>query len=387
MQLNTYLPFFAEKETPFYFYDLELLDHTLKAIKKANKYGYHVHYALKANNNPRILDRIRKFGFGVDCVSGNEIKLGLANGFAPDHIVLAGVGKTDKEIEVAIDNNIFSFNVESIPELLVIDEIAGKKGKQPNISIRVNPAIEAGTHHYITTGAKENKFGISGEELFDSLDLIKSLKNINFIGLHYHIGSQIQDLDRFKNLCNRVNEIQKDLVGAGISLPHLNVGGGLGIDYEDPLGNSIPDFEAYFETFHHHLELLPDQQLHFELGRSVVGQCGFLMTRALYIKEAPHTNFLILDAGMTELMRPALYQAKHKIISFSQVEHIKTYDVVGPICESSDTFGKAVELPETKRGDFLAICSAGAYGETMKNTYNARDLVQGFYSEDFSLDK
>lgn len=373
--------FFSARETPFYYYDLELLDATLKALSSANRYGYHVHYALKANNNTPILERIKKASLGVDCVSGNEVKIGLEHGFKSSNIVLAGVGKTDKEIGYAIDQNIFSFNVESIQELEVIDEIAGKKGKKANVSIRINPAIEAGTHHYITTGAKGNKFGISGEQLLESLDLLKSLSNVHFIGLHYHIGSQITDLNRFKNLCERVNHLQKELQAAGFSLPHLNVGGGLGIDYENPQEHPIPDFEAYFRVFHEHLTLLPDQEVHFELGRSIVGQCGTLVTRALYLKESDHSNFLILDAGMTDLMRPALYQASHKIVSLSEAQNTRQYDVVGPICESSDAFGKAITLPETKRGDILMICSAGAYGETMKNSYNARDLAPAYYSE------
>jgi len=373
--------FFSARETPFYYYDLELLDATLKALSSANRYGYHVHYALKANNNTPILERIKKAGLGVDCVSGNEVKIGLEHGFKSSNIVLAGVGKTDKEIGYAIDQNIFSFNVESIQELEVIDEIAGKKGKKANVSIRINPAIEAGTHHYITTGAKGNKFGISGEQLLESLDLLKSLSNVHFIGLHYHIGSQITDLNRFKNLCERVNHLQKELLNAGFSLPHLNVGGGLGIDYENPQEHSIPDFESYFRVFHEHLKLLPGQEVHFELGRSIVGQCGTLVTRALYLKESDQSNFLILDAGMTDLMRPALYQASHKIVSLSEAQNTRQYDVVGPICESSDAFGKSITLPETKRGDILMICSAGAYGETMKNSYNARDLAPAYYSE------
>lgn len=373
--------FFSARETPFYYYDLELLDATLKALSSANRYGYHVHYALKANNNTPILERIKKAGLGVDCVSGNEIKIGLEHGFKSSNVVLAGVGKTDKEIGYAIDQNIFSFNVESIQELEVIDEIAGKKGKKANVSIRINPAIEAGTHHYITTGAKGNKFGISGEQLLESLDLLKSLSNVHFIGLHYHIGSQITDLNRFKNLCERVNHLQKELRNAGFSLPHLNVGGGLGIDYENPQEHPIPDFESYFRVFHEHLKLLPGQEVHFELGRSIVGQCGTLVTRALYLKESDQSNFLILDAGMTDLMRPALYQASHKIVSLSEAQNTRQYDVVGPICESSDAFGKSITLPETKRGDILMICSAGAYGETMKNSYNARDLAPAYYSE------
>lgn len=377
------LHIFSEKETPFYYYDLDLLRATLDAVNTANRYGYHIHYALKANNNSRVLELIRAAGLGVDCVSGNEVKIGIQNGFDPEDIVLAGVGKTDREIAMAIDHNIFSFNVESIQELEVINEIAEKKGKIPNISIRINPAIDAGTHHYITTGAKENKFGISDEDLIASMDLIRSLKNIRFIGLHYHIGSQVTDLNRFKNLCQRVNDLQKHLAEAGMELPHLNVGGGLGINYEDPDGYPIPDFENYFKVFHENLMLLKGQQLHFELGRAIVGQCGSLISRVLFTKESGHTTFVILDAGMTDLMRPALYQASHYLENLSNNDtERKIYDVVGPVCESSDSFGKGVQMPTTRRGDVYAIRSAGAYGETMKNVYNARDLAVGYYSDD-----
>lgn len=382
--MDRLLQFCSEKETPFYFYDIDLLKATLEKLQAANRYGYQIHYALKANNNPRILSLIREAGLGVDCVSGNEVKIGIENGFDPAHIVLAGVGKMDREIAYAIDHNIFSFNVESLQELEVINEIAGTKGKKANISFRINPAIDAGTHHYITTGAKENKFGISGEDLLESINWVKSLENIHFIGLHYHIGSQIVDLTKFRNLCKRVNQLQQQLLEKGVELPHLNVGGGLGIDYENPAGNPIPDFEGYFRTFHEHLNLLPGQEVHFELGRAVVGQCGSLITRALYIKGSGAKKFVILDAGMTDLMRPALYQAQHKLdnISRQSEEASLLYDVVGPVCESSDAFGKDVLLPETKRGDFFAIRSVGAYGETMKNSYNARDLAPGYYSDE-----
>ncbi|WP_258097070.1 diaminopimelate decarboxylase [Marinoscillum pacificum] len=373
---------FSELETPFYWYDLQLLDDTLAALNKANTEDYHVHYALKANNNPKILERIRKAGLGIDCVSGGEVKHALEQGFDPSHIVLAGVGKTDQEIAYAIDQNIFSFNVESIEELVVINEIAQSKGKRPNISIRINPAIDAGTHHKITTGTKENKFGISDEDLFASVDLIKSLKNIHFIGVHYHIGSQITDLTRFKNLAIRINEIQQGLIDKGIELPHLNVGGGLGIDYLNPDGNAIPDFEHYFKVFRDNLKLLEGQELHFELGRSIVGQCGSLITKVLYVKKSGQTNFLIVDAGMTDLMRPALYDAQHLAQNISSDSETQvSYDVVGPVCESSDVFNKGLVLPESKRGDLIAIRSAGAYGETMKNEYNLRPLAQGYYSE------
>ncbi|MEP4535024.1 MAG: diaminopimelate decarboxylase [Cyclobacteriaceae bacterium] len=373
---------FSKLETPFYYYDLELLRETLKTVQKANAEGYHIHYALKANVNPRILDTIREFGLGIDCVSGGEIQIALDNGFTPNQIVLAGVGKTDKEIAFALEKDIFSFNVESIAELEVINEIAGKLDKVARISMRINPEIEAGTHKYITTGTKENKFGVSRSELFDSLEFIRSCSNVEFIGLHYHIGSQITDLTKFKALANRVNDIQSMLVEKGFELPVLNLGGGLGIDYENPDTNAIPDFERYFKIFNEQLEVLPGQEVHFELGRSIVGQCGTLMSRVLYMKEGGHTKFAILDAGMTELMRPALYQAVHKLQNISSDQPEEEYDVVGPICESSDFFGKKTKLPRTKRGDMIAIRSAGAYGETMRSNYNGREFAESYYSDD-----
>jgi diaminopimelate decarboxylase len=380
--LKNLLSSFEALETPFYYYDLALLENTLNAVKSANRYGYHVHYAIKANVNTPILDMIRNVGLGVDCVSGAEVKTALAHGFDAHHIVLAGVGKTDKEITYAIESNIFAFNVESIQELEIINSIAEKLGKRANISMRINPEIEAGTHHYITTGTKENKFGVSTDELLASLDIIRSCDHVSFIGLHYHIGSQIVDMERFKVLTGRVNFLQKELHERGFDLPHLNVGGGLGINYVDPENDSIPNFEAYFKVFNDHLELLPGQQVHFELGRSIVGQCGFLVSRVLYMKEGGHTKFMILDAGMTELMRPALYQAIHKLENISSDLPEDVYDVVGPICESSDTFGKKVSMPKTKRGDLIVIKSAGAYGETMRNNYNCREFAKAYYSTD-----
>jgi diaminopimelate decarboxylase len=380
--LKRYLNYFRGIETPFYFYDISLLNSTLEALKKANRYGYHIHYALKANINSRILDEIRKSGLGVDCVSGGEIKIALENGFRPDQVVLAGVGKTDKEIEFALRSDIFSFNVESIAELEVINEIASRIGQKARISMRINPEIEAGTHHYITTGSKENKFGVSTDELIRSMDFIRSCEHVAFIGLHYHIGSQITDLQRFQALTDRVNLLQDTLHENGFKLPHLNLGGGLGINYEDPDNEPIPDFEGYFKIFHDHLKVLPGQQVHFELGRSIVGQCGSLLSRVLYMKEGGHTKFAILDAGMTELMRPALYQAVHKLENISSHQPDDVYDVVGPICESSDFFGKKTALPKTKRGDLIVIRSTGAYGETMRNNYNGREFAKAYYSDE-----
>jgi diaminopimelate decarboxylase len=366
---------FSATETPFYYYDLDILNKTLDAIKKAAPAEYHIHYALKANAHPTLLKLIMQAGLGADCVSGNEVKRAIETGYPGNKIVFAGVGKSDKEINYALDNSIFCFNVESIPELQVIDQLAKAKNTKANIALRINPNVDAYTHKYITTGLEENKFGINPYEFDAVLEEIKKLSHINFVGLHFHIGSQINDLTPFKNLCGRVSEINRWFLNKGYFLPHINVGGGLGIDYKEPDTNLIVDFESYFSVFKQFLQLQPKQEVHFELGRAIIGQCGSLISRVLYVKHGINTNFAILDAGMTELIRPALYQAYHKIenVSAPEFKPALKYDVVGPICESSDCFGKAVELPETQRGDLIAIRSAGAYGEVMSSQYNLRD--------------
>ncbi|PBQ34464.1 diaminopimelate decarboxylase [Sphingobacteriaceae bacterium] len=372
---------FNSLETPFYYYDTDLLQKTLEAIKKAAPEDYHIHYALKANAHPTLLEPIRNAGFGADCVSGNEVKRAIESGFDPKKIVFAGVGKSDKEINYALDHAIYCFNVESVHELQILNELSKKKNVKANIALRINPNVDAHTHKYITTGLEENKFGINPYEFESVLAELKKLENIHFIGLHFHIGSQIQDMTPFKNLCLRVNEINKWFIQKGFSPAIINLGGGLGINYQEPETHAIVDFNTYFSVFKQFLELLPHQEIHFELGRCIIAQCGSLISRVLYIKNGINTNFAILDAGMTELIRPALYQAYHKIENISKANSAadKKYDVVGPICESSDCFGKAVVLPETQRGDLIAIRSAGAYGEVMSNHYNLRDAVQSFF--------
>lgn len=377
---------FSHKETPFYYYDLALLQRTLDQAKQAaTAHGFHVHYALKANFNDRVLDLIRDAGFGADCVSGNEVKKAIETGFSPDAIVFAGVGKSDKEIQYALDHDIFAFNVESVQELKVIDGLAAVRGKKANVALRINPNVDAQTHHYITTGLNENKFGISHWELGDAIDTLRACQHIELIGIHFHIGSQITDLNVFKSLCVKVNELNSWFDERGFRLRVLNVGGGLGVDYHDPDANSIPDFRSYFQVFADFIERKPGQEVHFELGRALVSQCGSLISRVLYVKHGIKKNFLILDAGMTELMRPALYQAYHKIErlgapSASEAELVH-YDVVGPICESSDCFGKEVLLPPSARGDLIAIRTAGAYGEVMASRYNLRDEIRYVYGE------
>jgi diaminopimelate decarboxylase len=375
---------FAQMRTPFYFYDTELLRATLQAINlETSKHeGFVVHYAVKANANPKLLRYIREAGMGADCVSGGEIEAAVRAGFPSSKIVYAGVGKSDWEINLALDNDIFCFNVESIPELNVINELAAAKGKTARVAFRINPDVGAHTHANITTGLAENKFGIAMRDMLSVIQQAAELKNVQFVGLHFHIGSQILDMGDFQALCNRINELQTQLDNHHIRVENINVGGGLGIDYQHPNRVAIPDFKAYFDTYAKRLKLRPGQTLHFELGRAVVAQCGSLIARTLYIKEGAHKKFAILDAGMTDLIRPALYQAYHKIENLSSDEPMQAYDVVGPICESSDVFAKQIDLNTAHRGDLMAIRSAGAYGEIMASCYNCRPLPQGFTSDE-----
>lgn len=375
---------FKELQTPFYYYDADLLRETLKVLTaEAGKHeNFVVHYAVKANANPKVLNIIHNAGLGADCVSGGEINAALKAGFPASGIVYAGVGKSDREIELGLSKGIFCFNVESEAELEVIQEIAARMDKTAQVALRINPNIGAHTHANITTGLAENKFGIAMEDMERIIERAQEMSHIQLIGLHFHIGSQILDMGDFEALCNRINELQDQLERCHIQLPNINVGGGLGIDYQHPNRVSIPNFKAYFDTYAKRLKLRPGQKLHFELGRAVVAQCGSLITRTLYVKQGVAKQFAIVDAGMTELIRPALYQAYHKIENISSEEPVRPYDVVGPICESSDVFGKQIDLNATRRGDLIALRSAGAYGEIMASQYNCRPLPVGYTSDE-----
>lgn len=373
---------FNTLRTPFYYYDTALLDRTLEAIKQDLRPNYHVHYAVKACTNPKVLRHIVGAGFGADCVSGGEVQACLDAGFPADKIVFAGVGKSDWEIELALKAGIFCFNVESIPELDIINELAAQQHKTARVAFRINPNVSAHTHNNITTGRAENKFGISMEDMVDIVLRTREMSNVECIGLHFHIGSQILDMEDFVTLSLRINELQEVLESYGIVLPNINVGGGLGIDYEAPDLHPIPEFKKYFDTFRQYLRLRPEQQLHFELGRSIVAQCGTLVSRVLYIKQGAVKKFVIIDAGMTELIRPALYGAYHKVENLTSTEGEATYDVVGPICESSDVFVKDYRMPVSKRGDLIALRSAGAYGEVMASQYNCRTLPASYTNEE-----
>lgn len=371
--------------TPCYIYDSRLLEDTFASAKKAldkNFKNAEIHYAIKANHHPKIVNIAKKYGMGIDCVSGGEIRRALEQNVDPQHIVFAGVGKADWEIELAIDNNIFAFNSESLEEIGVINEIASSKNKQVNICLRVNPNIDAQTHHYISTGQFDDKFGIAFADILNWIkNDFQNFDNINIIGLHYHVGSQILNYQVFQSLAITTNEHIKLLKQNDINIEHINFGGGLGIDYQNPHQNPIVDFDNYFARFREFFEYCDDVKLHFELGRSLVAQSGVLVSQVLFNKVTQDTHFAIIDAGMTELIRPALYQAQHKIEALidESVDEKQHYHIVGPICESSDVFAKYYQLSKIKRGDLLAIYSAGAYGKVLASEYNLRPTVQEYF--------
>lgn len=370
--------------TPFYFYDIDLLHLTIEEIKKQTA-GMNciVHYALKANSNKRIINEIAADGLGADLVSGGEIRAAMDAGFHPQKMTFSGVGKTDWEIRLGLECGIGNFNVESVQELEVIDAIAGEMGKTAHITIRVNPDIDAHTHRYITTATADDKFGINIDELHDVVNLAMTLQNVRLMGLHFHIGSQITDMSPYIRLCECVNTLQDEFEREGISFEIINMGGGLGIDYMHPDECPIPDFKTFFDTFKQHFITRPNQSLHFELGRSIVAGCGTLVSRVTFIKQNRNKRFAILDAGMTDLIRPALYGAHHEIqnlnSSTDDTADMRPYDVVGPVCESSDVFSRDCMLPETRRGNLIAIRSVGAYGESMASHYNMRELPKSVF--------
>ncbi|MDR1343827.1 MAG: diaminopimelate decarboxylase [Tannerellaceae bacterium] len=368
--------------TPFYYYDLDLLGKTLDVInKEAGGYDYRIHYAVKANANPRILSLIAGRDLGADCVSGGEIEAAIKAGFNPGDIVFAGVGKADWEIELGLDKDIFCFNAESVAELEVINEIAARKCKTAPVALRINPDIDAHTHAKITTGRKENKFGINLEQVDGALNSLEGMSNVKLTGMHFHLGSQITDLSSFQSLVIRSNEIQDELEARGVRLENINFGGGLGIDYHHPNHLPVAAFDSYFGVVNKLIKRRKGQQIHFEPGRSVVGQCGTLVSKVLYVKEGATKRFVVLDAGFTELIRPAMYDAYHRIENITSDGEVELYDVVGPICESSDVFGREVELNKVRRGDLLALRSAGAYGEVMASQYNCRKLPASYFPD------
>ena len=373
---------FKDLETPFYFYDLELLRRTVEsALRESRKFDFLIHYALKANNNDAVLKTIRDYGIGADCVSGNEVEKCIKTGFPRDKIVFAGVGKTDKEIRTALEHDIFCFNCESVPEIEVISQIASHQRKTAPIAIRINPDVDPKTHKFIATGLKDSKFGINHQNFKEVAEKLKSLPNLKLKGIHFHIGSQITDIKVFEQLSLKINVIQDWFSKNGFDFEHINVGGGLGIDYRNPDEMPVPDFQAYFQAFHRNLKLRTGQKLHVELGRSLVGQCGYFITKVLYLKNGYDTKFLIVDGGMNDLLRPMLYQAYHKFSSLTSSNPPEKYVIAGPVCESTDIFTREAFLPGSERGDLLAVHSVGAYCQVMASTYNMRSLVKAYDSD------
>lgn len=379
---------FDQIATPFYFYDMDLFRKTVDQVAElAESHNIKVHYAVKANVERRLLEYISGKGFGADCVSGNEVLHAHSCGFPADKIVYAGVGKSDREIFDAMKLGIEAFNCESLQEIFVINEMAHLHGMKANVSVRINPDIDAHTHKYVTTGLYENKFGISNHEFDKLIEFLKKSEHTNFIGLHFHIGSQITRVSEVFSLeCRRVNEIVKYFEGNGLKVNNINLGGGLGVDYDDPDGNPIADFKTWFETISSEIERREDQAVHVEPGRSLVAQCASLISRVLFVKSGETKNFLIMDAGMNDLIRPALYGAYHKIENLSAAQRsffptFQAYDIVGPVCESSDVWGAGRLLPLSVRGDLMAIRSAGAYGQVMSSRYNMKDLAPSVFSD------
>ena len=377
-----------ELETPFYLYDINLLRQTLESVmSESKKYDYKVHYAIKANNDDYLLSIIKEYGVGIDCASGNEVRKAIELGFDAKSIVYAGVGKSDKEIYDALMLDIEAFNCESLQEIYVVNVMAHVHGLKANVSVRINPDIDAHTHKYVTTGLYENKFGISQHEFDKLIEILKKSEHINFIGLHFHIGSQITRVEEVFGLeCRRVNEIVAYFERNGLTVRNINLGGGLGVDYDDPDENAIPDFETWFRTISENIVRREDQTVHVEPGRSLVAQCATLISRVLFVKSGETKNFLIMDAGMNDLIRPALYGAYHKIENLSAAQRTffpthQAYDIVGPVCESSDVWGAGRLLPLSVRGDLMAIRSTGAYGQVMASRYNMKDLAPSVFSD------
>jgi len=381
------IDFFKSLDTPFYYYDLELLDENILELNtQAKKYDVKIHYALKANNNLPILEKVVKAGFGADCVSGPEVQRAIECGFNPRDIVFAGVGKTDNEIRYGIRNKISCFNCESIHELEIIDQIAGEMNSVAPAALRINPDFNGSTHKKITTGTRFDKFGIPKDEILKTIRFLKGLKNVQFKGLHFHIGSQITNMNVFSELALEINQIQEIFIQHDLIPGVLNLGGGLGVDYQHPDKNPLPDYEGFLEAYLNNLNRLPSQEIHFELGRSIVAECGSLMSRVLFLKQNEAANYAIIDAGMNDLMRPALYDAKHKIQNLTGIGKDESYHIAGPVCESSDVFGKDILLPQLNRGDLIAIRTSGAYGEVMASGYNLRKPARAVYSTDMNVE-
>ncbi len=363
-----------EQGTPCYIYSHATLTRHFQAFDQAFAAIPHlIAFAMKANSNLAILRLMASLGSGADIVSGGELFRALQAGIPPSKIVFAGVGKSPEEIGYALDSDILLFNVESPAELQAINDVARGKGLRARVALRVNPDIDPQTHPYITTGLKKSKFGIGADRALEEFTTAAALSNVEVIGVHAHIGSQLTQVSPFVDSLKRVVGLIETLKSRGIPIWYLNIGGGLGITYSD---ETPPLPTEYAEAI---MPLLKASQCEIimEPGRVIAGNAGVMLTHVLYIKETGTKNFAIVDAAMNDLLRPSLYQAHHDILPVRQVPNASdaVFDVVGPVCESGDFLAQGRTMPEVKAGDLLAVMSAGAYGFTMASNYNSRPRV------------
>ena len=355
--------------TPFYIYSQKSIEDAYAEIK--NKLKKKIFYSIKANSNQAIIAFINSLGAGADVVSVEEMERALAAGIEPNKIIYEGVGKSQSDIINAIQKNIRQINVESLEELLQINTIGKNLNKKVNIGLRLNPDIDGNTHDKISTGRKTDKFGIDFNQLTKICPLIKSFNNIKLKGISCHIGSQIFELQIFKNTFIKMKKGLEILNSYGLTIEHLNLGGGFGISYDDTKNNF--NFNDLADLINN-IFPSPNFEISFEPGRYLVAKAGILITKIITTKYNNKTNYLITDAGMQTLLRPALYDAFHKIIPLSQNNIKINYTIAGPICESSDVFSKNIILSEQKTGNYLAICDVGAYGSVMASNYNSKCL-------------
>lgn len=380
---QTNLVTFSEQcETPYYLYSKKEISENCQVIlDAAGDQDFLPCYALKANYNPHLLAIIRDYGFGADVVSGGELQFALKLGFPTEKIVFAGVGKTKAEIEFAIETGIHSLNIESAEELQLTAMIAASLKQKTRIALRVNPDIEAETHKYISTGRHINKFGIPAEEAIKLFKIAHTHPWLEPEGIHVHIGSQITKSDPFMHTTTFLKKFATQLKSGGIPIKYLDLGGGIGIDYQNSFQNHTAQ-QNYIR------QILPDYlaglkisglKLVAELGRSVIGSAGILVSRVLYRKQTPLKKFLIVDAAMNNLIRPSLYSAHHEINPLElKSTDTETVDVVGPVCESSDFFAKDRVLQTMQQNDLIAVAAAGAYGQALASNYNLRPSIKEY---------
>jgi diaminopimelate decarboxylase len=363
----------AEVGTPFYCYSAATLERHYKVFAAALPPDSLIAFSVKANGNLAVLKTLARLGAGADVVSGGELAKALAAGIPPERIVFSGVGKTRAEMHQALSAGIHQFNVESEPELLALDEVARELNMRAPITLRINPDVDAKTHAKITTGTAETKFGIPFAQARQSYARAAALKNIEIVGIDVHIGSQLTDLEPFERAFSKIAELAKALRADGHSITRLDLGGGLGVPYQ--MDNMPPPDPAAYGAMVARVTAGLGCRLSFEPGRLIAANAGVLVSRVLYVKQGDAKTFLIIDAGMNDLVRPALYESHHDIVAVKEPRPGSpraVYDVVGPVCETSDLFAANRALPPLAPGDLVAILSAGAYGAVMASSYNAR---------------